>query len=130
MAAAIRSGACNACHQVVQRLCRWLLTCSDVLEAPEIGLSQDVFAKMLGVQRTSINPILQELKADGALELGRSRIVITDRVQLLGYACECYAAMRRDQQAVMGPVLAAGALSDKVVIGNPTTDGREKQRSV
>ncbi|MDB5446061.1 MAG: hypothetical protein JWQ97_1378, partial [Phenylobacterium sp.] len=51
MSYAIRNGACNARHAVEQRLCRWLLTCSDVLEQSEIRLPQEVFAKMLGVQR-------------------------------------------------------------------------------
>jgi CRP-like cAMP-binding protein len=96
---AIRNGACNACHSVEQRLSRWLLTCSDVLESDEIALPQDVFAKMLGVQRTSVNPTLRALQADGAVTLGRSRVAIRDRKVLSRHACECYDAMRRDQQA-------------------------------
>jgi CRP-like cAMP-binding protein len=97
---AIRNGACNACHPVEQRLCRWLLTCSDVLEEPEIRLPQDVFAKMLGVQRTSVNPILQRLRADGLIELGRSRLIVTDRDGLSSRACECYEAMRSAEDSV------------------------------
>jgi CRP-like cAMP-binding protein len=93
MSYAIRNGACNARHAVEQRLCRWLLTCSDVLEEPEIRLPQDVFAKMLGVQRTSVNPILQRLRADGLIELSRSRLTLKDRSGLIGRACECYEAM-------------------------------------
>ena len=94
---AVRNGACNACHSVEQRLSRWLLTCSDVLESKEIALSQDVFAKMLGVQRTSVNPTLRALQAAGALTLSRSRVVIRDRSVLRRHACECYQAMRGDQ---------------------------------
>lgn len=100
MSSAIRNGACNACHPVEQRLCRWLLTCSDVLEEPEIRLPQDVFAKMLGVQRTSVNPILQRLRADGLIELGRSRLIVADRDGLIGRACECYEAMRSAEDSV------------------------------
>jgi CRP-like cAMP-binding protein len=96
MTQAMRNGACNARHSVEQRLSRWLLTCADVLEAKEIRLSQDVFAKMLGVQRTSINPILQRLKSEGLIALGRARLTIEDRASLVGRACECYEAMRAD----------------------------------
>jgi CRP-like cAMP-binding protein len=96
MTYAIRNGACNAVHPVEQRLCRWLLTCADELEEAEIRLPQDVFAKMLGVQRTSVNPILQRLKADGVIALGRSRLILLDRERLIERACECYLAMRRD----------------------------------
>lgn len=98
LCAAIRNGACNACHSVEQRLSRWLLTCSDVLESDEIALSQEVFAKMLGVQRTSVNPTLRALQSAGAVTLGRSRVAIRDRKALSWHACECYQAMRRDQQ--------------------------------
>jgi CRP-like cAMP-binding protein len=96
LCAAIRNGACNACHSVEQRLSRWLLTCSDVLESDEIALPQDVFAKMLGVQRTSVNPTLRALQAAGAVTLARSRVNIVDRSVLKRHACECYQAMRRD----------------------------------
>lgn len=102
MSYAIRNGACNACHAVEQRLCRWLLTCSDVLEEPEIRLPQDVFAKMLGVQRTSVNPILQRLRGDGLIELGRSRLILADRDGLISRACECYEAMRAAENSVLG----------------------------
>ena len=94
MSYAIRSGACNARHPVEPRLCRWLLTCSDVLEENEIRLPQDVFAKMLGVQRTSVNPILQRLRQEGLIDLGRSRLILLDRGGLRERACECYDAMR------------------------------------
>jgi CRP-like cAMP-binding protein len=88
----IRNGACNARHSVEQRLCRWLLTCSDVLERRQIDLRQDIFAKMLGVQRSSVNPILQRLQADGLIEIGRGRLIILDRAALIERACECYPA--------------------------------------
>lgn len=98
LSCAIRSGACNARHTVGQRLCRWLLTSSDVLESRHIGLSQDVLGKMLGVQRTSINPILQELKAAGAIDIARSQISVRQPALLMARSCECYAAMRADQE--------------------------------
>jgi CRP-like cAMP-binding protein len=106
MTYAIRNGACNARHPVEQRLCRWLLTCSDVLEEPEIRLPQDVFAKMLGVQRTSVNPILQRLRADGLIELGRARLTLLDRDGLSARACECYEALRWAERKIFTQHLA------------------------
>jgi CRP-like cAMP-binding protein len=103
MSYAIRNGACNARHAVEQRLCRWLLTCSDVLEEPQIRLPQEVFAKMLGVQRTSVNPILQRLRAEGLIELGRARLTVLDRDGLGDRACECYAAMREVESTILAP---------------------------
>ena len=68
-----------------------------MLEEDEIALSQDVFAKMLGVQRSSVSPILQKLRRDGLIALERSRLRLLNRPGLLARACECYNAMRAEQ---------------------------------
>jgi CRP-like cAMP-binding protein len=99
----IRNGACNARHSVEQRLCRWLLTCSDVLERRQIDLRQDIFAKMLGVQRSSVNPILQRLQQDGLIETGRGRVILMKRQALIGRACECYLAIRLPGPGALQP---------------------------
>jgi hypothetical protein len=86
-----------------------LLTCSDVLESRHIALSQEVFGKMLGVQRTSINPILQDLKAQGAIDIARSRINLRDPAVLLARSCECYQAMKDDQALLLGRRIGVAA---------------------
>ena len=103
----IRNGACNARHSVEQRLCRWLLTCSDVLERRQIDLRQEIFAKMLGVQRSSVNPILQRLQQDGLIELGRGRVILMQRPALIARACECYLAIRMPDAGVSPPHVRA-----------------------
>jgi len=90
---AIRVGACSALHGIEQRLSRWLLSCSTLLERQDIGLAQELFARVLGAQRSSINPMLQRFQADGLIALGRSRLTIVDREGLQRRACECYAAL-------------------------------------
>jgi CRP-like cAMP-binding protein len=103
MSCAVRNGACNARHSVEQRLCRWVLTCCDVLETRQILLSQDVFAKMLGVQRTSVNPILQRLRGEGLIELGRARLSVLDPHRLRARSCECYAAVKHAELEIWAP---------------------------
>lgn len=93
MAYAIRIGACNAVHAIEQRLSRWLLSCSALIERHDIGLGQEVFAKVLGAQRSSINPILQRFQSEGFITLGRSRLTITDPEGLRRRACGCFAAL-------------------------------------
>lgn len=90
---AIRVGACNALHGIEQRLSRWLLSCSSLLDRQDIGLAQELFAKVLGAQRSSINPMLQRFQADGLISLGRSRLTIVDREGLQRRACECFRAL-------------------------------------
>jgi len=87
MTYAIRIGACNAVHGIEQRLSRWLLCCSSLLSRNDIHLRQEVFARVLGVQRSSINPMLQRFQSDGLIELGRSRLSIVDPAGLRRRAC-------------------------------------------
>lgn len=94
MAYAVRAGACNALHSVEQRLSRWLLTCADLLGGRDIRLAQEAFASVLGVQRTSINPVLQRFQLDGLVTLARSRLSLVDVAGLRSRSCECYAAVR------------------------------------
>lgn len=104
-----RSGACSACHSVEQRLARCILRCSDVIERREIPLPQEVFAKMMAVQRTTVNPILQRFRSDGLIELRRGALVVRDRRQLTARACQCYATLRLLQDAVTAPLAGAAA---------------------
>jgi CRP-like cAMP-binding protein len=89
----IRNGACNARHSVEQRLSRWLLTSSDILGDDEIPLSQEVFASMLGVQRSSINPSLKHLRDRGLIATKRACVRLLDRTGLRRKTCECYEAI-------------------------------------
>ncbi len=95
----MRNGACNARHSVEPRLARWLLICADMLEREEIRLPQEVFAKMLGVQRSSVNTILQKFRGRGLIDLSRARLLIVDRAGLRAQACECYEALHEAHAA-------------------------------
>lgn len=46
---ATQSAACNAKHDISQRLARWLLLCADRAGTAELALPQDFLAIMLGV---------------------------------------------------------------------------------
>ena len=90
---AAQSVACNALHDVPQRLCRWLLMTEDRLRRPQLPLKQHHLAAMLGVQRTTVSAAAAELQRQGAIGYSRGLIVVQDRRQLLDTACECYNAV-------------------------------------
>lgn len=104
---ALRNGACHACHPLAQRLCRVLLTCARALESPDIWMPQDLLSKTLGVQRSSVNPLLQRLRAAGVIALGRGRVTILQPARLKRLTCECDEVLRNLHRRTMGPVLAA-----------------------
>lgn len=95
-AEAQQNAACNAIHDGSARLCRWLLQCSDRIGSDQLLLTQEFLAEMLGVRRTTVTLLAQELQKTGVVRYSRGRITILDRARLEHSACECYAAIRHD----------------------------------
>ncbi len=87
---ATQSAACNAKHEVEQRLARWLLLCSDRSGTTDLELSQEFLAIMLGVQRTTVALAMGIFKSDGLVGYSRGRIQLLDVPALEARACECY----------------------------------------
>jgi len=94
LAQAQQSVACNALHDVEERFCRWLLTCSDRSDGGEMRLTQEFLAMMLGVQRTTVSQVASTLQEAGAIRYQRGRVTITDRDALMRRSCECYERLR------------------------------------
>jgi CRP/FNR family transcriptional regulator, cyclic AMP receptor protein len=63
---------------VPKRLSRSLVELTTVFADGVIPLTQDDLAGLCGTTRQTANEVLQTLSADGALELSRGRITITD----------------------------------------------------
>jgi CRP-like cAMP-binding protein len=91
-----QSTACNRLHTVQPRLCRWLLMCQDRVGAPEINLTQEFLAQMLGVRRTSVNAAANALQKLGLIRYRRGLIQVLDRAAIEAKSCECYAVVLAD----------------------------------
>jgi CRP-like cAMP-binding protein len=89
-----QSAACNVKHELIQRLPRWLLLCSDRLESDLISLTHEFLGMMLGVRRTTVTVTAEALHDRGLIEYRRGKIRIVDRVRLEAAACECYAIVK------------------------------------
>lgn len=87
---AAQVGACNARHDVLQRLARSLLMAHDSLESDCLPLNHAILSRMLGVRRASITVGLGELAAAGIVALDRGHVLILDRGRLEAAACGCY----------------------------------------
>jgi CRP-like cAMP-binding protein len=94
-AEAQQNAACNAIHDGSSRLCRWLLQCADRTGSEQLLLTQEFLAEMLGVRRTTVTLLAQELQRRGVLRYSRGRITILDRATLETSACECYDAIKK-----------------------------------
>lgn len=101
LAQVMQSVVCNAFHSIPERAARWLLHAQD-RAGDRIELTQEAFAGLLGVQRTTVNAVIQELSAENLIATGRGRIHVTDRAGLKRRSCECYERLEDHFSAVIG----------------------------
>lgn len=99
-----QTAACNALHPLEERLARWLLQALDRADDPELPLTQEFIAQMLGVRRTTVTMIASQLQEAGMIRYHRGHIAVLDRSRLEETACECYSAIRRRTDAVFRPL--------------------------
>jgi CRP-like cAMP-binding protein len=85
-----QNAACNTVHDASSRLCRALLECADRIGSNQLLLTQDSLAQMLGVRRTTVTLLAQQLQDRGIVRYTRGRITIVDRLTLEAGACACY----------------------------------------
>lgn len=97
----MQSAACNAFHSIPERAARWLLHAQD-RAGDRIELTQEAFAGLLGVQRTTVNAVVRELLDEGLISTGRGVIRVNDRAGLKRRACECYQRLEDHFGAVIG----------------------------
>jgi CRP-like cAMP-binding protein len=97
-----QSTACNQAHSIDERMCRWLLMCHDRVGGDEIALTQEFLAQMLGVRRPSVTVVAGMLQKAGLIRYSRGRITVLDRAGLEEGSCECYEAVRREYERIMG----------------------------
>lgn len=97
-----QTAACNARHELEQRLARWLLAAHDRSGVPELSLTQDLIAVMLGVRRATVSIAASTLQKAGIIRYQHSKITILDRVGLENAACECYEAVAGEYRRLFG----------------------------
>ena len=84
---------CNRLHTVEERLSRWLLLVSDVVESDSFVLTQANLSHMIGARITGVSETASALRRAGLIEYKRGRITLLDRKAMQATACECYNAM-------------------------------------
>lgn len=92
--------ACNRHHSVEQRGARWLLALQDRTGTPELWLTQQHLADMLGVTRQTVERLLTHLEVRKILQNQRGAVTIKDRSKLLGRACDCYQIIAKRLKAL------------------------------
>jgi CRP-like cAMP-binding protein len=87
-----QTAACNAVHSVPVRACKWLLRMHRLV-GNDLPLTQEFLAQMMGVRRTSVTEVAQELQKAGMISYSRGRVHIIDIGKVEERACECDSAI-------------------------------------
>lgn len=98
----VQTAACNAHHELSQRLARWLLSAHDRSEVAELSLTQDLIAVMLGVRRSTVSVAAAMLQKAGVIRYQHGKITIVDRIGLENAACECHEAVAGEYRRLFG----------------------------
>ena len=88
--------ACNRYHAPEQQFCRWLLMALDRADLPELRITQEMVATLLGVRRETVSEVTRKLQKRGAIECRRGWLRVLDRPALERGSCECYASLARE----------------------------------
>ena len=94
--------ACNALHELEERMSRWLLQSRDLLDSDTLPLTQEFLAQMLGVQRSSVTLVAGRLQEAGLINYRRGRIHVLDVEGLQDSCCECYGAINAHFHRLIG----------------------------
>lgn len=99
-----QSVACNAAHSIEQRTAKWLVAAIDRTGGPNIPLTQEQLAMMLGVGRSYISRVLRSLKQRRIIGIKRGALEILDIGGLRTMACECNESVREHFDEVLSGV--------------------------
>jgi CRP-like cAMP-binding protein len=92
--------ACNALHPVEARMARWLLQLRDRIDHDVLPLTQQALSQILGVRRTTVNLLMRNLRARGAIRSDQRGRIEIDRPRLAAAACECHGTMRLEVEGI------------------------------
>jgi CRP-like cAMP-binding protein len=101
-----QTAVCNRHHSLDQQLCRWLLLSLDRLQAPELVMTQELIANMLGVRREGVTEAAVNLQRDGLIRYRRGHITVLDRAGLEQRTCECYAVVKKEYDRLLPVAMA------------------------
>ena len=96
-----QTAVCNRHHSLDQQLCRWLLLSLDRLPGPELVMTQELIANMLGVRREGVTEAASKLQRDGLIRYTRGRITVLERQKLEARSCECYSVVKHEYDRLL-----------------------------
>jgi CRP-like cAMP-binding protein len=95
---ASQTAACNAVHNLTERLARWLLTCHDRVDSDQLRLADDFLGRMLAAPLPKMCAAADLLSRAGFIDYSDGVITVRQREALENTSCDCYWAVRKEFQ--------------------------------
>ncbi len=92
----------NGRAKIDARLARWLLMAADRVDGPDMPLTHELLALMLGVRRPGVTDALHRLEGEHMVRARRSSISIRDRAALEVLADGSYGVPEDEYRRVLG----------------------------
>ena len=99
-----QTAACNARHELPERLARWLLMSLDRSDSNLLPMKQEFLSYMLGVRRAGVSMAIGALQSAGIIQTSRGNLTIVDRQALEEEACACYQIIEQNRLKILGGV--------------------------
>lgn len=101
-----QTAVCNRHHSLDQQLCRWLLLSLDRLNTPDLHMTQELIANMLGVRREGVTEAAGTLQKACLIRYHRGHITVLDREGLERRTCECYRVVKKEYDRLLPATMA------------------------
>jgi CRP-like cAMP-binding protein len=103
----LQTAACNAAHSIEQRAAKWIIAAQEHIGGPEVPLTHEQLAGMLGVSRSYASRVIQTFKARRILATRRGAIRVLDTSALEASACCCNTSVKKHFGEVLGRAATA-----------------------
>lgn len=99
---------CGKTHSVVQRTAKWLLDAQERTGSDEVAMTQENLAELLGVGRSFVNRVVNDMRAQGLVETRRSVLRIRDEAALRAKSCDCHSIVSHHFKRMFGETEGCG----------------------
>lgn len=101
-----QTSVCNRHHSVDKAFSRFLLLSLDRSTGPELQLTHEKVANLLGVRREGVSEAAMRLQRQGLIRYSRGHMRVIDRTGLEESTCECYGVIKTEYDRLLPMQLA------------------------
>ena len=123
MATVAQNSLCMRNHTLEQQLSRFFLGTLDLIEGQDFSVTHDWIAHWLGVRREAVSLAAKRLMDTGAIAYSRGRITVVDRPALEQLSCECYKALKTEEDKCYASLLVHLRESTSALTPRPSDFG-------